>query len=67
MLIKTDPAKAQALADAKRVEELRALLASTDYKVLPDYDRTTDDVIAQRQAWRNEIRSLLDEQDNEAT
>ncbi len=50
-----------------RIAELKGLLASTDYKVLPDYDRTDDAVIAQRQAWRNEIRSLLDEQDNEAT
>lgn len=36
-----------------------SLLSSTDYKVLPDYDRTTDDVIAQRQAWRDGIRLLL--------
>jgi hypothetical protein len=67
MLIKTDPAKAQALADAKRVEELRSLLSSTDYKVLPDYDQPDATIVAQRQAWRDEIRSLLDEQDNEAT
>jgi hypothetical protein len=57
-MIKTDPAKAKALANAKRIEELRVLLASSDYKVLPDYDRTSDDVIAQRQAWRDEIRTL---------
>jgi hypothetical protein len=61
MLIKTDPAKAKALANAKRVEELKSLLASTDYKVLPDYDRTDDAVIAQRQAWRDEIRVLLED------
>jgi hypothetical protein len=57
-MIRTDPAKAQALADAKRIEELKSLLAASDYKVLPDYDRTSDDVIAQRQAWRDEIRAL---------
>ena len=59
-MIRTDPAKAQALADAKRIEELKSLLASTDYKVLPDYDCTDDAVIAQRQAWRDEIRVLLE-------
>jgi hypothetical protein len=59
MLIKTDPAKAQAIANAKRVEELRRLLASTDHKVLPDYDHQDPAISAQRQAWRDEIRLLL--------
>jgi hypothetical protein len=54
-------------ASEVRINELKSLLASTDYKVLPDYDRTDEATIAQRQAWRDEIRSLLDEQDNEAT
>jgi len=58
MLIKVDHAKAQAIADAKRVEELKALLAATDYKVLPDYDQPSAEVTAQRQAWRDEIRAL---------
>jgi hypothetical protein len=58
MLIKVDPAKAQAAADAKRIEELKALLAASDYKVLPDYDRTDPAIVAQRQAWRDEIRAL---------
>lgn len=41
-----------------RIAELRGLLASTDYKVLPDYDNTTEEIKAQRQAWRVEIRAL---------
>jgi hypothetical protein len=43
----------------RRIGELKSLLASTDYKVLPDYDKPDPAVIAQRQAWRNEIRSLI--------
>lgn len=58
MLIKVDQSKVDAITDAKRIEELRALLAASDYKVLPDYDRTDEDIIAQRQAWREEIRAL---------
>jgi hypothetical protein len=41
-----------------RIRELKKLLQETDYKVLPDYDGDKPDVIAQRQAWRDEIRSL---------
>lgn len=41
-----------------RVNELKVLLAKTDYKVLPDYDKTDEQIKVQRQAWRNEIRQL---------
>ena len=58
MLIKIDPAKAQAKANAERIVELKALLADSDYKVLPDYDKTDSTITAQRQAWRDEIRTL---------
>jgi hypothetical protein len=58
MLIKIDPVKEKAEADARRIGEIKRLLAASDYKVLPDYDRTSDDVIAQRQAWRDELRAL---------
>jgi hypothetical protein len=58
MIIKVDSAKVKALADAARITELKALLADSDYKVLPDYDKTDDALIAQRQAWREEIRAL---------
>ena len=59
MLIKVDQSKVDAIADAKRVEELKALLAASDYKAMPDYDRPNAAILAQRQAWRNEIRILL--------
>lgn len=44
--------------NAKRIGELQALLAASDYKVLPDYDHQDPAIVAQRQAWREEIRSL---------
>jgi len=58
MIIKIDPAKAQAKANAERIAELKALLNNSDYKVLPDYDKETEAIKAQRQAWRHEIRKL---------
>jgi hypothetical protein len=57
-LIKVDPAKAQAKANADRIAELKALLTNSDYKVLPDYDKDSEGIKAQRQAWREEIRTL---------
>jgi hypothetical protein len=57
-LIKIDPAKAQAKANAERIAELKALLNDSDYKVLPDYDKDSEAIKAQRQAWREEIRKL---------
>jgi hypothetical protein len=57
-LIKIDPAKAQAKANADRIAELKALLTNSDYKVLPDYDKDSEAIKAQRQAWREEIRTL---------
>jgi hypothetical protein len=58
MIIKIDPAKAQAKANADRIAELKALLNNSDYKVLPDYDKPDEDIVAQRQAWREEVRQL---------
>jgi hypothetical protein len=58
MIIKVDPAKAQAKANADRIAELKALLNNSDYKVLPDYDKDSEAIKAQRQAWRDEIRTL---------
>ena len=57
-LIKIDPAKAQAKANADRIAELKALLTNSDYKVLPDYDKDSEAIKAQRQAWRDEVRLL---------
>ena len=58
-IVTVDQTKAQAIVDAKRVEELKALLVASDYKAMPDYDRPDLAILAQRQAWRDEIRSLL--------
>jgi hypothetical protein len=57
-IIKIDPAKAQAKANADRIAELKKLLNNSDYKVLPDYDKPDEDIVSQRQAWREEIRTL---------
>lgn len=56
--IKVDPAKVQAQLDAARIAELKQLLAETDYVALSDYDKDKPEVLAQRQAWRDELRSL---------
>jgi hypothetical protein len=61
-IIKIDPAKAQAKANADRIAELKSLLTNSDYKVLPDYDKDSEAIKAQRQAWRDEIRELEGEQ-----
>jgi hypothetical protein len=58
MIIKIDPAKAQDKANADRIAELKSLLTNSDYKVLPDYDKDSEAIKAQRQAWREEIRTL---------
>jgi len=58
MIIKIDTAKADAAAKVARIAELKQLLAETDYVALADYDKDKSDVIAQRQAWRDEIREL---------
>lgn len=57
-LIKIDPAKLQAKQNAERISELKQLLADTDYVALSDYDKDKPDVLAQRLAWREEVRQL---------
>lgn len=44
-----------------RIAELKALLAASDYKVLPDYDKKSDKDLEQRSDWRSEIRLLIAE------
>jgi hypothetical protein len=57
--ITAEVARLTALEPSKaRIAELKALLADSDYKVLPDYDKTDEAIKAQRQAWRDEIRTL---------
>lgn len=48
----------QAAIVALRIAELKKLLADTDYVALTDYDKSKPEVLAQRQAWREEIRTL---------
>lgn len=50
--------EAQARANAARIAALKQLLADTDYVALADYDKSKPEVLAQRQAWREEIRTL---------
>ena len=57
-LIKIDPAKVASLDAKERIAELKRNLAETDYVTLPDYDKDKPEVLADRQAWRDEIRQL---------
>ncbi|MDC1500498.1 hypothetical protein N8388_04575 [Octadecabacter sp.] len=41
-----------------RITELKKMLIDTDYVALPDYDHDKADVLADRQSWREEIRTL---------
>ena len=41
-----------------RISELKKMLLDTDYVALPDYDKDKPDVLADRQSWREEIRTL---------
>jgi hypothetical protein len=58
MIIQIDQAKVDAAAKTARIAELKRLLLESDYVALSDYDKDKADVIAQRQLWRDEIRSL---------
>lgn len=58
MLIKIDQAVVAAKAREARIAELKQLLTDSDYKLLTDYDKGSEDIVAQRQAWRAEIRAL---------
>lgn len=57
-IIIVDQAKVEAKAREARIAELKALLAGSDYKVLPGYDRPTEEIMVQREAWRLEVRAL---------
>ena len=41
-----------------RIAELQQKLRNTDYVALSDYDRDRPEILAERQAWREEIRQL---------
>ena len=51
-------AEAAQVAKDARIAELKQLLRDTDYVALYDYDKDKPEVIAQRQAWREEVREL---------
>ena len=57
-IIKIDAAKAAEKVRVDRIAELKKLLADSDYKMLPGYDRPSEEIVVQRQAWRDEIRAL---------
>jgi hypothetical protein len=57
-MITVDQTKLQAKAAKERIAELKQLLRDSDFVALPDYDKDKPDVLAQRQAWRDEIREL---------
>ena len=57
-LIKVDPLKLAAQAAAIRISELKQLLRDTDYVALADYYKDKTDILAQRAAWRTELRGL---------
>lgn len=57
-MITVDQTKLAKLNAEKRIAELKQLLRDSDFKVLPDYDKPDMEMIAIRQAWRDEIRQL---------
>lgn len=49
----------EAFNRTKQIIELKALLKSTDFKILPDYDQAVpQSLLDQRTAWRQQIRDL---------
>ena len=51
-------AEKEQLEAQARIAELKRKLADTDYVALSDYDKDKTEVLANRQAWRDEIRQL---------
>lgn len=60
--------EAKALAERQAYEQsregriaiLKAKLHKTDFKAMPDYDKDNTAILAERQAWREEVRKLED-------
>ena len=57
-LIKVDQSVITAKANEQRIAELKQKLRDTDYVTLADYDKDKPEVLADRQKWRDEIRTL---------
>jgi hypothetical protein len=51
-------AEAAEAAREARIAELKAFLRDTDYVALADYDKDKPEIIAERQAAREELREL---------
>jgi hypothetical protein len=51
-------AEAAEVAREARIEELKRFLRNTDYVALSDYDKDKPEIIAERQAAREELREL---------
>ena len=51
-------AEAQQQEVATKISEAKQFLADTDYKVLPDYDKDSSDIIIERKKARETIRNL---------
>ena len=58
MKISINTEKQQQDKNKARIAELQQKLRDTDYVALPDYDKDKPEILADRQAWRDEIRSL---------
>jgi hypothetical protein len=58
MKININTAKQQQDEAKARIAELQQKLRDTDYVGLQDYDKDKPEILADRQAWRDEIRQL---------
>ena len=58
MKISINTAKQQQDQNKARIAELQQKLRDTDYVTLSDYDKDKPEILADRQAWRDEIRQL---------
>jgi len=57
-MIKINEAKKQEELNQQEITRLKQFLAETDYKVLPDYDKDSSDIIIERKKAREIIRNL---------
>jgi hypothetical protein len=58
MKININTTKQQQDEAKARIAELQQKLRDTDYVGLQDYDKDKPEILADRQAWRDEIRQL---------
>jgi len=58
MKVLTTPVYTQEELNQQEITRLKQFLADTDYKVLPDYDKDSSDIIIERDKARQVIREL---------